>query len=125
GVEGFMIPTGDAGALRDAMQHFLTSPGDLATMSRAARRCAERYSWDAYGDRWMEILGQTCAASDAMPHAVLASAGPRRAARTNGTVKALLVHPGTQYSFRLAGQLQLHGCLSRFWTGMAYVPDSP
>src|SRR6059036_3216086 len=39
-------------------------------------------------------------------------------------MKTLLVHPGTQYSFRLAGQLQRHGCLSRFWTGFAYVPDS-
>jgi len=30
----------------------------LATMSQAARRCAERYSWDAYGDRWMQVLRQ-------------------------------------------------------------------
>ena len=61
-VEGYIIPAGDAVALQDAMQRFIASPGDLATMSLAARRCAERYSWDAYGDRWMEILGQcvTC-----------------------------------------------------------------
>jgi starch synthase len=130
GVEGFVIPTGDAEALQDAMRRFLTSPGDLVTMSLAARRCAERYSWDAYGDRWTMLLRQACdtcsphGTSDAIPHAVLASTGPRRAARTNGP-KALLVHPGTQYSFQLAGQLQRHGCLSRFWTGLAYVPGSP
>jgi starch synthase len=39
-------------------------------------------------------------------------------------MKALLVHPGTQHSFHLAGQLQRHGCLSRFWTGFAYDPQS-
>ena len=39
-------------------------------------------------------------------------------------MKALVVHPGTQYSFRLAGQLERLGCLSRFWTGLAYVPNS-
>jgi alpha-maltose-1-phosphate synthase len=130
GVEGYIVPTGDAQALQDAMQRFLASPGDLATMSLAARRCAERYSWDAYGDRWIEILRQsydTCSTngtSDRIPYAVSATTGPSRVARTNGAVKALLVHPGTQYSFKLAGQLQLHGCLTRFWTGMAYVPGS-
>src|ERR1700674_4804064 len=39
-------------------------------------------------------------------------------------MKALLVHPGTQHSFHLARQLQRHGCLSRFWTGFAYDPQS-
>jgi glycosyltransferase involved in cell wall biosynthesis len=149
GVEGYVIPTGNAMALQDAMQRFINSPDDLAPMSRAARRCAERYSWDAYGDRWMDILQQvTCAArnaptsSNSVQGAALAGSGARlagafvghdaqrvRSERTgpdkSGRVKALLVHPGTQYSFRLARQLQSHGCLSRFWTGVAYVPDSP
>src|ERR1039458_302388 len=39
-------------------------------------------------------------------------------------MKALVVHPGTQYSFRLARQLHRHGCLRRFWTGFAYTPES-
>src|SRR5580700_9604258 len=39
-------------------------------------------------------------------------------------MKALVVHPGTQHSFALAAQLERLGCLSRFWTGFAYVPDS-
>src|ERR1700683_5553257 len=39
-------------------------------------------------------------------------------------MKALLVHPGTQHSFQLACQLEQHACLSRFWTGLAYVPSS-
>ena len=130
GVEGFVIPTGDGEALRDAMHRLITSPSDLAPMSVAARRCAERHSWDAYGDRWMEILGPISdlgslqVASEGIQQAVVASTAPKRTRSGNDRVKALLVHPGTQYSFQLARQLQLHGCLSRFWTGMAYVPGS-
>jgi starch synthase len=55
-VEGYVVPVGDAEALRIAMERFILSPGDLARMSPAARRCAERHSWDAYGDRWMDLL---------------------------------------------------------------------
>lgn len=58
GVEGYIIPVGDLEALRDALLKFINLPDDLARMSRAARRCAERYSWDAYGDRWLNILQQ-------------------------------------------------------------------
>jgi len=58
GREGYIIPVGDAEALREALRRFITSPGDLVRMSSAARCCAERYSWDAYGDRWMDLLRQ-------------------------------------------------------------------
>jgi starch synthase len=58
GKEGYVIPVGDAEALRYAMQRFIDSPGDLATMSPAARLAAERYSWGAYGNRWMDLLRQ-------------------------------------------------------------------
>ena len=34
--------------------------------------------------------------------------------------RVLLAHPGTQYSHRLATQLQRFGCLHRFWTGFAW-----
>lgn len=58
GVEGYIVPVGDAEALRDAMQRFISSPADLEKMSRAARETAEHYSWDAYGDRWTNLLQQ-------------------------------------------------------------------
>lgn len=58
GVEGYVIPAGDREALATALERFLTSRAELAHMSRAARRCAERYSWDAYGDRWAKLLQQ-------------------------------------------------------------------
>lgn len=58
GREGHVIPVGDAHALREALRHFMNSPDDLPHMSRAARQCAERYSWDAYGERWINLLRQ-------------------------------------------------------------------
>jgi glycosyltransferase involved in cell wall biosynthesis len=58
GREGYIIPVGDAEALREAMLNFINSPADLAVMSPAARSCAERYSWEAYGDRWIDLLDE-------------------------------------------------------------------
>jgi starch synthase len=59
GEEGFLIPSGDTEALRDAMEQFISSSADLEMMSTAARSTAERFSWDHYGNRWMDLLGQT------------------------------------------------------------------
>jgi glycosyltransferase involved in cell wall biosynthesis len=58
GVEGYVIGVGDTESLRDKLLRFIASPSDLARMSAAARLCAERHSWDAYGDRWTAILRQ-------------------------------------------------------------------
>jgi starch synthase len=58
GLEGYIVPVGDGESLRNLMKRFIDSPDDLKRMSTAARRCAERYSWDAYGDRWMDLLRQ-------------------------------------------------------------------
>jgi glycosyltransferase involved in cell wall biosynthesis len=57
-IEGLIVPTGDPEALREALLRLITSPDDLAAMSLAARRCAERYTWEAYGNRWVELLAQ-------------------------------------------------------------------
>lgn len=40
-------------------------------------------------------------------------------------LKTLLLHPGTQYSHRLACQLQRLGYLHKFVTGIAFVKNSP
>jgi len=130
GVEGYVIPTGNAEGLRVAMTRFIDSPEKVVLMSRAARCCAERYSWDLYGDRWMEILRQV---GDAQQAPLSPAGTDTKNAGTEAIhvrvrpekTKVLLVHPGTQYSFQLARQLERHGCLNRFWTGMAYVPGTP
>lgn len=54
--EGFLIPSGNVEALIAAMRHFQDQPESLEVMSAAARRCAEQYSWDAYGERWGKLL---------------------------------------------------------------------
>lgn len=56
GIEGFIIPTGNVDDLCAKMQFFIDNPENLDSMSTAARLCAERYTWDAYGDRWHNIL---------------------------------------------------------------------
>jgi len=129
GLEGYVIPAGDAAALKDAMQRFVDGRENLGPMSAAARRCAERHSWDEFGDRWMGILRELDDAehtlqSPAGTYTKSAGAETIHLVRTEKT-KVLLVHPGTQYSFRLARQLERHGYLNRFWTGLAYIPDTP
>ena len=56
GREGRLISAGDEDALCAALQDFARAPDKLAHMAAAARRAAERFSWDAYGDRWQQIL---------------------------------------------------------------------
>jgi alpha-maltose-1-phosphate synthase len=56
GIEGRLIPSGDLDALCAAMQECASDPDRLDEMAKAARRTAERFSWDAYGDRWQQIL---------------------------------------------------------------------
>lgn len=114
---------------RLAIQRFLDSREGLGPISEAARICAERHSWDDFGDRWTEIFRQECEQPRPRGQASGDIKGIEPQVRLNtrrtNEPKVLLVHPGTQYSFRLAQQLERHGCLARFWTGIAYVPDTP
>jgi glycosyltransferase involved in cell wall biosynthesis len=56
GAQGYIVPVGDVEALQEAMGNFIASPDELARMSPAARVCAERFSWEAYGNRWTDLL---------------------------------------------------------------------
>jgi glycosyltransferase involved in cell wall biosynthesis len=56
GNEGYIIKSGDTDALCHTMQSFIDNPDQVKAMSEAARRCAEKYTWEAYGDRWDKIL---------------------------------------------------------------------
>lgn len=53
---GFVITPGDLDALVDAMRFLVVNSERLPVMSRAARARACSFSWDVYGDRWLEIL---------------------------------------------------------------------
>ncbi|HBB86425.1 MAG TPA: hypothetical protein DC047_02285 [Blastocatellia bacterium] len=56
GREGFLIDSGNLDPLREAMKYFIDHPSEIERMSVAARQCAEKFSWDSYGDRWQKIL---------------------------------------------------------------------
>ena len=58
GVDGLLVPRGDATALAEALRDLALDPDRLAALAQAARGSAERYAWphvaaevlDAYGD---------------------------------------------------------------------------
>ena len=56
GREGFLLPAGDAEALREALESFTRQRVDIDAMSVAARKCAQSFTWDRYGERWASIL---------------------------------------------------------------------
>lgn len=54
--DGFVIPVGDVDALKERMLYFHNNHDEIKRMGRNAREQAERYSWDAYSERTVEIL---------------------------------------------------------------------
>jgi starch synthase len=57
GVEGFIVPIRDAGAITERMQMLADDPELQRTMREAAlRRVHSLGGWTTYGDRWEELL---------------------------------------------------------------------
>jgi len=56
GKEGFIIEPANEAQLRSAIEYFITEPKLAASMGVSARLKAETMSWDAYGERWKEVL---------------------------------------------------------------------
>jgi starch synthase len=57
GVEGFIVPIRDAGAITERMQMLADDPELQRTMREAAlRRVDSLGGWTTYGDRWEELL---------------------------------------------------------------------
>jgi alpha-maltose-1-phosphate synthase len=55
---GLLIPSGSVEALCESITYFIDHPKQLDEMSKSARRCAEKFTWESYGDRWQEILAE-------------------------------------------------------------------
>ena len=51
GVNGFVVPIRDAGAIAERLELLSAQPAERARMGMAARRTAQRYSWEVFGDR--------------------------------------------------------------------------
>jgi glycosyltransferase involved in cell wall biosynthesis len=54
GVEGYVVPAGAPDALAERLGHLAVDPDGRASMGEAARRVAERNTWDDYGRRLVE-----------------------------------------------------------------------
>jgi glycosyltransferase involved in cell wall biosynthesis len=60
GQDGFLIDPGNVAALVELMNACLEQPAMVREMAQKARVTAERFTWSAYGDRWMQILADVC-----------------------------------------------------------------
>lgn len=62
GQEGFIIDPNHENELQEKMQYFIDNPEIIPEMSKKARIKAEQFTWEAYGNRWEEIIKQvtTC-----------------------------------------------------------------
>jgi glycosyltransferase involved in cell wall biosynthesis len=61
GETGLLVPHGDVGAVRDALETILSQPERRRAMGRKARTFAEGFSWDAAADRFDELLQRVVA----------------------------------------------------------------
>jgi starch synthase len=55
GVNGFVIPAGDADALADRLRQLEADPALVASMGAASRERAPAYSWSAYGRHLVDL----------------------------------------------------------------------
>lgn len=58
GQEGFVIKSGNGQQLEQSINHFIDNPNQIKSMGMAARKKAEQFTWDAYGDRWESIINE-------------------------------------------------------------------
>jgi glycosyltransferase involved in cell wall biosynthesis len=63
GETGLLVPHGDVDALTEAIGGLIDDHARREAMGRAARRYAERFSWDASADALERLLGEVVAGS--------------------------------------------------------------
>jgi starch synthase len=61
GVEGFCIGPGADESLYQSMEHFMLHPDQIGPMGEKAATRVSSMTWEAYGDRWGEIIGNVIA----------------------------------------------------------------
>lgn len=54
GVQGFVVPAGDSGSLKDRIQFLYDNEPLRQEMGEAAKSHAQQFSWDQYGERLIE-----------------------------------------------------------------------
>lgn len=53
---GLTVPVGSVEALIAALRHYLAQPPDRSAVHAACTALQQRFSWEAYGDRWAALL---------------------------------------------------------------------
>ena len=56
GTDGFIVEPGDADSLKSSIEYFMQHPELIKQFGMRARKKAEQFSWDAYGERWRAEL---------------------------------------------------------------------
>ncbi len=65
GVNGWIVPAGDAEALYQALLNYLLTPQQLQTASQASLRQAANWLPEAGAKRWLEVLQTLCPSAEA------------------------------------------------------------
>jgi alpha-maltose-1-phosphate synthase len=60
GEDGFIVDVFDKRKLIEKINYFIENPDAVEKMGRNARQQAEKFSWDAYYDRWENIIQLVC-----------------------------------------------------------------
>ncbi len=55
---GRIVPVGSIEGLVAAISHYIANPPDRAAVQGACASWRERFTWSAYGDRWVQLLGE-------------------------------------------------------------------
>jgi glycosyltransferase involved in cell wall biosynthesis len=121
GCNGFIVAAGNSHQLSERMKRLLDDRQLLARMRLAAIGGRNKLSWSIYGSRWAEVLGRTMTQHDNVTDAV-----KKNPTYNNNAVRqaVLIAHPGTQYSYSLAEELERRGRLFTFHTGVAISRNS-
>jgi len=82
GVHGFVVPVRSPDAIAEKLQWLYDHPDEREAMGRAARRRAERQTWDLYGDRLVETYRRVLAGKPGLtPQEILCPPGGRQDAQ--------------------------------------------
>jgi phosphatidylinositol alpha-mannosyltransferase len=78
GVDGLLVPRGDATALAEALRDLALDPARRATLARAARESAERYAWPRVAAEVLDAYRAAIKLQAAAPPASVAARVARR-----------------------------------------------
>lgn len=56
GIDGFVVPAGDVGALAERLRYLAANPIIRKTMAQSAAERAREFSWDVYANRVLQVL---------------------------------------------------------------------